>query len=281
MKTTDRKYHLAWLLQAAGLFLYCLSITASATAQTGTRYDTTAFPDNQFDTIPVIDTAVEAVDEDYVEDAAADTREVYFLEKEFTGGIPDTIHYRQMPESLMKSLKADKDFWYADEVIKKRRSGNSDDGNVNPVVQSFLWLIIIAGFVTFLIIYLSHSNRVLFRRSKNISDEEVNPATSDIFSISYTAEIKKAADAGNYRLAVRLMFLRLLRDLSDKGTIRYSHDSTNYDYMMQLHGTVLYNDFFQLARHYEYSWYGQFAIDNEKYNLVREAFEKFEQRVNR
>ncbi len=93
--------------------------------------------------------------------------------------------------------------------------------------------------------------------------------TNDIFAINYQKEIDKAVGMNNYRLAVRLMFLRLLRNLSDKNIIQYKQDSTNFDYMMQLRSTGMYPDFFRLTRNYEYSWYGQFDIDKEKYSSLK------------
>ena len=105
--------------------------------------------------------------------------------------------------------------------------------------------------------------------------------TDDIFAINYQKEIDKAVGMSNYRLAVRLMFLRLLRNLSDKKIIQYKQDSTNFDYMMQLRSTTIYPDFFRITRNYEYSWYGQFDIDKEKYSIIKKEFENFETKLNR
>ena len=151
----------------------------------------------------------------------------------------------------------------------------------HPLFQTVLWLIIVCGFVTFLILYLYNSNASLFRKSRNIADEETDAETSDIFTINYQKEIDKAVGMSNYRLAVRLMFLRLLRNLSDKNLIQYKHDATNFDYMMQLHPTEVYPGFSRLARHYEYSWYGQFDIDKEKYSIIKNEFENFERKLTR
>lgn len=265
------------------MIVFFLLVSTIVFAQSPDWTDSVAELKYQLDTTPVIDTmAMVEPAEEYIDEETEDTaRENYFIRKEFTGGLPDTLKFRKLPDNVIKALKDDKDFWYADEAFKKRKAKDNGGYSANPVFQALLWLIIVAGFVTFLVIYLANSNTGLFRKSKKISDEEINPETSDIFSINYQAEIDKAAAAGNYRFAVRLMFLRLLRDLSDKGGIRYRQDSTNFDYMMQLHGTALYNDFFRLARHYEYSWYGQFTIDKEKYVQVKNAFDNFEQRLNR
>lgn len=205
----------------------------------------------------------------------------YFLRKEFTGGMPDTLKFRRLPDNTIKALMEDKAFWYANETFKKKEKKKKKVGfTAHPFFQTVLWFIIIGGFVTFLILYLYNSNAALFRKSRSIADEEINGAeASDIFAINYQKEIDKAVDMSNYRLAVRLMFLRLLRNLSDRNIIHYKQDSTNLDYMIQLRSTKLYHDFFRLTRNYEYSWYGQFDIDKEKYSIIKSEFDNFEHKL--
>lgn len=240
------------------------------------QLDTTIIPEEQ---------QTDGTDEDVYDDESNGETKVeqeYFLRKEFTGGLTDTLKFRKIPDSVIRALRADKAFWYANETFKKREKKKEKGSfTTHPVFQTILWLVIISGFVTFLILYLASSNVGLFRKSSHIADEETGIETSDIFSINYQKEIDKAVSMDNYRLAVRLMFLRLLRNLSDKNIIQYKQDSTNFDYMTQLHSTGLYPDFFRLTRNYEYSWYGQFEIDKEKYFIIKSEFEGFDRKLNR
>ena len=233
------------------------------------------------DTVVSENTEEESYAEDTIEESK--TEQEYFLRKEFTGGLTDTFKFRRLPDNVIKALREDKAFWYANETFKKREKKQKEKSSftAHPVFQTILWLIIIGGFVTFLILYLYNSNAGLFRKSTSIVSEETDMETNDIFAINYEKEIDKAVGMNNYRLAIRLMFLRLLRNLSDKDIIQYKQDSTNFDYMMQLRSTAMYPDFFKLARNYEYSWYGQFDIDKEKYSVIKNEFENFETRLKR
>ncbi len=282
MQRRRDKYHFKWQLLQKGLVLVFVLASFQSFGQSPNWSDSVTELKYQIDT-SIIDTVeVAEPDTSYEEEYNEDSlRDDYFLDKEFTQGFPDTLNIRKIPENIVKALKNDDDFWYADGVFIKRKEGNDSGFRWAPIMKPIIWLVIIVGFVTFLVIFLSNSNTRLFRKSSKITDEEINPATSDIFSINYQAEINKAAAAGNYRFAVRLMFLRLLRELSDTGKIQYRQDGTNFDYMMQLHGTNMYGDFSRLTRHYEYSWYGQFAIDTEKYGHIANDFENFRQRLNR
>jgi hypothetical protein len=126
--------------------------------------------------------------------------------------------------------------------------------------------------------YLAATDVHLFRKkSVPVSNkEEEDEISEDIFAINYQKEIDKAAAQGNYRLAVRLLFLRLLKNMSDKNVISYKQDKTNSDYLMQLSSTNYYQDFFRITRYYEYSWYGKFEVSNEAYLLINKEVQQFE-----
>jgi hypothetical protein len=63
--------------------------------------------------------------------------------------------------------------------------------------------------------------------------------------------------------------------MSGKNIIQYKQDRTNLDYLLQLSNTAHYQDFFRLARNYEYTWYGNFPVNDEAWQLIKNDFEKF------
>lgn len=245
--------------------------------------------------------AVDEYDEDYTE-PPAEEKTGYFLHRWMEGYGMDSVLLRQLPDSVIQALKNDKDFWYADSVFKNqqrqqqgtvgmpapndsarnrrieyRQESDYEEKTGNPFLQTLLWIIIIGGFVAFLIIFLSNSNVSLFRKKdRRINDDSAVEETEDIFAINYQKEIDKAAAAGNYRVAIRLMFLRTLKNMAERNIIRYQPDRTNLDYLMQLSPTSYYNDFFRITRHYEYSWYGHFEVNIENYQLIKKEFENFD-----
>lgn len=290
MQQSIRKYNgqLSW--RAIIILSVFLFINAAVNAQEDERANwTDTIKDLKYEldtSVVVLDTVVakapeEIGDEDYSEEEAKPEEE-HFLRKEFTGGLPDTILFRRLSDRSIKALREDEAFWYANETFKKKQNKQKEENTfgAHPVFQTLLWMIIIGGFITFLVLYLQNSNAGLFRKSTSIAEAEIDVDTGDIFSINYQKEIDKAVAMNNYRLAVRLMFLRLLRNLSDKNIIQYQQDNTNFDYMMQLRSSNLYPDFFRLTRNYEYSWYGQFDVDNEKYSIIKKDFDNFERSLN-
>lgn len=245
---------------------------------------------------PVVDTTIVAEEADDYEETDDDSP-VYFTRTWMYD--TDSIWLKRLPDNVVNDWKKDKEFWYADSVFRSTADRQSQEMNnpspqeensrernrprqqeyksaaASPFVQTLLLGIVIAGFAGFIIYYLV-SNKGMFKKQKTLAtDETVEEETEDIFAISYQKEIDKAAAAGNYRYAIRLQFLRLLKNMAEKNIIQYKQDRTNLDYLMQLSSSPHYNDFFRLTRNYEYSWYGHFEVDAEKYRLVSNDFNNF------
>jgi hypothetical protein len=210
----------------------------------------------------------------------------YFLQKDLYEATADSLHLRKLPVPVVKKMLDDDDYWYANAEFKKKKVKKEDNESYIPLgqrnwFQTLLWLLIIGGFAGFIIWYLAGSNVSLFRKKAKATDDEDRDQmeTENIFAINYQKEIDKAARQENYRLAVRLMFLRLLKNLSEKNIIQYSQGKTNFDYLLQLHPTRYYKDFFRITRNYEYSWYGQFEVNEQAYRIIRNDFDNLDRQL--
>jgi len=230
---------------------------------------------------------LEAPAEDLPADASStdNIKNDYFLKKQDFRE-DSSIVQRQVPDSLLKKMYQDDDFWYANSVIVEKDKPKYKEQDYTPLgqqkwVQTLLWLVIVGGFAAVIMWYLAGSNVGLFRKkNKHIpTTGEGELVTEDIFAINYQREIDKAESGNNYRLAIRLMFLRLLKDMAEKNIIQYKQDRTNLDYLLQLHPTVYYNTFFRITRSYEYSWYGQFDVREEAYRIIRNDFKHFDRQI--
>ncbi len=214
-----------------------------------------------------------------VTDTMADTtgEEITNYFDKINSRAPDTIQLRHVPARIIDSLKNDKAFWYAKAKLKRKEEPSTN--NTTPKwIKIAVWTVVIGAFLAALIWYLASSNILIFaKRQKQIdSVTEEAEISEDIFSINYQKEIEKAISSENYRFAIRLMFLRLLRNLSNKNIIKYRQERTNFEYLSQLISTGYYNDFFRLTRNYEYSWYGKFDVSREAFGTIKNDFENFD-----
>jgi hypothetical protein len=191
------------------------------------------------------------------------------------------VSTRMIPDTMVLRLKADPDYWYADYAPEKQKTEpeqKSRDVNTSSGYSNILFIVIVIAFIAIVIWYLASIDIRLFRkRSAPVETAEEEELSKDIFSLEYDDEINKAVAAGNFRLAVRLMYLRTLTDLSEKGLISYTHEKTNSDYLSELSGTAYYKSFFRLTRDFDYTWYGKFELSTESFALVQKDFIQFKQ----
>ena len=193
--------------------------------------------------------------------------------EKFKSSPEKVIYDKAKRDSLAKKGKAD---------TETRQFSEEEPYNLNlPAwVGTLMWGIIIAVFL-FAVVYFLLANKInIFSRSSsnknNISaeDEEV-----DLFKIPYQDLLQKAYTDKNYRLAVRILYLQTLKLLSEKNIIAFQADYTNMDYLHQLSQTMFYKDFFAITRHYEFVWYGGFAVSEPAFYTIRNDFNTIQDKI--
>lgn len=200
---------------------------------------------------------------------------------------------RTVPATEVRAKKLQDDYWYADQAPANKKAkepgANGEKGKRqphDPVLFHAPWWrvlfwVLLAGFLALLIWYLVTNNVNIFRRSDVVKQEgSGEEPVENIFEMDFEQAIAAAVGQKNYRLAVRLLYLRTLRDLSNRNLIHYTHEKTNSDYLMQLEGTSYYRNFFGLTRNFDYTWYGQFELSRENYEAVQRDFSSFKQQLH-
>jgi len=109
------------------------------------------------------------------------------------------------------------------------------------------------------------------RRKKKISleDIETNLQEADVESF-----LQKALKEGDYRLAVRLYYLAIIKELSLNNIINWKKDKTNGHYMRELRRKKYpkLEEFRNATRIFEYVWYSDAPFDGAKFKEVRADF---------
>lgn len=109
------------------------------------------------------------------------------------------------------------------------------------------------------------------RKSKTAIAVDLIDENSSVQSID--SLIAKAEIDRDYRLAIRLHYLKLLRLLDTAGTIQWRAGKTNHDYLLEIKNVNLKDKVDNLNYIYEYSWYGQFEIeDASQYQQLKDPF---------
>lgn len=96
---------------------------------------------------------------------------------------------------------------------------------------------------------------------------------------AYDQFISDSERESQFNLATRYYYLKTLKNLKDTELIQYSPDKTNQEYIYELRDVHLRESFRELTRNYEYVWYGEFFLQEDRYQKIKISFEKFNEEV--
>jgi hypothetical protein len=119
----------------------------------------------------------------------------------------------------------------------------------------------------------------LFGRKSRKMEMEYSESIEDINAINFDDELEKALAQHNYRLAVRLLYLHSLKQLSDLQLIHWQIDKTNSAYVNELEDASQKQVFSVITRQFEYVWYGNFSIDKQAFVNISQLFKDFKQQL--
>ena len=103
--------------------------------------------------------------------------------------------------------------------------------------------------------------------------EDVNPTEIPLTELQRL--LKEALDSGDYRGAVRIYFIFIVRGLSEKGWIQWEKEKTNFHYLSEMAGKKGYDDFILSVTYFEFIWYGKREIDAAKFEEIQPNFTGF------
>ena len=209
------------------------------------------------------------------------------VEDEPTTYYPDTLkrESRFVAYDSVQAVNSDKGFYYQRymdsllratqfKVRKPRPSVNLSGSDFFSSIFGVIFWILAIGLFGYLVYRLFLSNSSFFSRNrKNIASdiaivEEENANDPDSL-------LRNAIKGGNYRLAVRYLYLQSLKRLSEKKFVEINSNKTNYEYVTEIRKHKFANEFASLTLQYEYVWYGEYPVDERLFEQIQNGFTQF------
>lgn len=230
-----------------------------------------------------VSVTTEAVVDDYQSSVDDETATYY----------PDTLRqsYRSVVYDSVEAINTNKGFYYkryldsllrATKLIKEKPRRNVDLRGLNffnSVFGIIFWILAI-GIFGYLVYKLFLSNSALFSRSrKNLSPDTT--FLSDENTDDPDALLRHAIRDGNYRLAVRYLYLQVLSKLAERKIIEINSNKTNYEYVLETRKHKFANEFAFLTLEYEYVWYGEYPVDEKLFEQIQSSFNQFNKNLTR
>ncbi len=128
--------------------------------------------------------------------------------------------------------------------------------------------------------FIGADPRSLFARKPKSDNLSLDEAEANIHAISFDDMIAEATAKQQYKRAVRLFYLKSLKQLSDREWIDWRPYKTNYEYVRELKKNELDSDFKQVTYLFENVWYGDFQLNQNTFRETERQFKDFEQRIN-
>ncbi|MEY3442222.1 MAG: hypothetical protein RLZZ519_503 [Bacteroidota bacterium] len=186
-------------------------------------------------------------------------------------------YHRDKPEPPKRKAKPREKRKYVDTQPVYRDSPRTD---FSGALKGVFWVLIIGAAIFVLFQLLKINFKGLLKKksdkAKVVKETEI-PVEEDITKMEFEDLLQQAVDAGRYRVAVRLLYLRTLRQLTDQGLIHWKPEKTNHDYLRELTDKRLRPGFSDVTLIFEYIWYGEFPVNKDDFNLARASFIQFEQ----
>ena len=209
-------------------------------------------------------------------------RQMPYLAAQESGDVQENLFTEENVE------KARGDVNYADDYFKKKREKENRDVDFQGMeilaqVLKFLFIALIIGVVVFILVKMLSAGSIFKPKSKKIKgtvenldfdDLENNLQESDL-----EAYLKDALSKKEHKIAVRLYFLMVIRDLSDKDLIRWKKDKTNRDYLRETSGLSFHAKQREVTQVFERVWYGEFNINASDFNGIQPKFQSLLQDI--
>ena len=197
---------------------------------------------------------------------------------------PEPVALRRPTADRLKALRSQRELQYEMEPVHHTSAWDSFwyrfrrwlGGLLNRPAYQHGWRYLVYG--VFLVAFIFIVLRLLkvdltgaFGRNPQRMPLAYTTEGEDIHAVDFPARIAEAETANDYRLAVRLGFLSVLKQLTDRGLLTWRPEKTNSDYLAEVPAGPLHTSFKQVARQFEYAWYGELPLTAAQYALAREA----------
>jgi hypothetical protein len=151
------------------------------------------------------------------------------------------------------------------EIDDSRSKNSNPSGPPDWLSKLFLIAVIIAAA------FGLGSLLIRLRRKGSLppmGDIELQEDPTKLTQSEFDRLLAAAIAEDNFREAVRLYFVAILKELILKELIQWKKDKTNETYTNELNRTVFGASFANCVRLYEYVWYGNYSLSLETYGSI-------------
>ena len=187
-------------------------------------------------------------------------------------------------ETQCEKIAKEKDYTetYVDSETKEKNTGAS---NVKmPSMDlgglKYLFYFLVAGAILFVVAKIlqniNSSPAINIDQGRVYTLEEVE---DKMLEIDLDKILNDALIAKDYRLALRINFLIIIKKLTLSGKIVWTKEKTNWEYLNEIRDKVLAEKFKLIVLTFETIWYGEHDLNENQFNSLQSSYETFKNNV--
>jgi len=145
-------------------------------------------------------------------------------------------------------------------------------------LKVLMWIILI-GVIGFLVYHFFLRFEGNESGKKVVIDFDDTPPM-EIPKTELERRLEEALSREDYREAVRIYFIFIIKDLSTKSWIRWERRKTNISYLMEMRGKSQYDLFNETVNIYDMVWYGKYTVSKDQYHDFEPKFKSLLKSIN-
>lgn len=195
---------------------------------------------------------------------------------------PDTKH--------IEEFRNDSDYQYSDDP---QPSGNPLAKWINWLFQKFaklfsgkayesFWQYVFMAAAAGLVLFLLYKAKVLeyvFPSNHVQTAQDYVIGQENIHELNFEEAINIALEQRDFRLAIRLQYLKILKLLTTRELIHWKPNLTNQSYVQELEKYPYHADFVKITRYFEFAWYGDFQIEESGFKEMKDFSNAFQEKI--
>lgn len=198
---------------------------------------------------------------------------------------------RQFDQEALDEYLQDSDYIYDKDIVAKesfwgrvkqmileyfRKNFNGEITAGSKIINYLL-----AGIaLTFIIYYLFSVKNVNLFRKKHVQNRKLDHTIlNELEEEDLHAFLVQAEKERNLEMIVRLEYLLILKVMTAKKLVEWQSYKTNLDYYFELEDIEMKDLFTKVVDWFEYSWYGDFTLDEELMTRATLDFTKMKSRL--
>ncbi len=194
---------------------------------------------------------------------------------------PDDNPYHQSRKQFQrywreKNLKKIKRIPKEREKFERRKNRKNDlfnPGSISPFWSNFILVVVVLALAT-LIFFLFFNQLKENKGNKKIGRELESIIPTEIPKSELELLLEKALAKEDYREAIRVYFIFVIRGLIKKNGIVWEKEKTNFSYLNEMRENPFFMPFESCVSVYEIVWYGERQLSKSEYEQVEPRFKK-------